>query len=140
MPRITYFPTGDDPLSPTCRRARQHASELLDDELDLPTRIRLRAHLTTCHECRHFSDELQSLTLRLRRHELAPAPLLTLDRRRPRKFVVPTAVALAAAALIAVTVLQTRNSADRARLLPRTEGIFLRVESKISYDHTTHLS
>jgi anti-sigma factor RsiW len=141
MSRITLSPTGDDRLRNRCRRARQHASELLDGELGLPARFRLRAHLATCDECRHFGQELRSLTLRLRGHELGPAPVraLALERRRRRKLFVPGAVALAASAVVAVAVVQL-NAAHRTHLQPRTEGIFLRVESKLSYDHTTHMS
>jgi hypothetical protein len=139
MSPITSPPAAHDRLSRACRRSRRRASELLDDELALPARLGLQAHLTTCSECRHFCRELQLLTTRLRGHQLPSTPLLGLERHGRRRIIAHTTVALAAAAVVTAAVLEARPT-HRTNLLPRTEGIFLRVESNISYDHTTHMS
>ncbi|GJD98502.1 zf-HC2 domain-containing protein [Methylobacterium isbiliense] len=56
-----------------CREAAEHASALLDHDLDLTLRARLRLHLAACAPCRRFAEQVRA-TRDLLRGAPAPAP------------------------------------------------------------------
>ena len=43
-----------------CREVTDRASELIDGDLDLVTRLRVRAHLVACRECRRFIRQMRA--------------------------------------------------------------------------------
>ncbi|WP_407518792.1 zf-HC2 domain-containing protein [Methylobacterium oryzisoli] len=60
-----------------CREAAEHASALLDRDLDLTLRARLRLHLAACAPCRRFAEQVRATRDLLRD---TPAPALAPDR------------------------------------------------------------
>ena len=121
-----------------CHAARQQVSAQLDGELDQLGRVRLRAHLARCAECRRFAGELKSITVRLRREELEPVPARAYSEWRSHVKLVASAVGtLAAASVIAIAVAHPTGS--RADGPPLSQG-FQWHSDPSAYNHTTHMT
>ena len=56
----------------TCRDLTEEASRLLDSDLPMTRRLRLRAHLAICAMCRAYLDQLRKTRTLLSRRPLAP--------------------------------------------------------------------
>ncbi len=55
------------PFRLTCKEAHRLVSEVLDRELPLGDRLRLRFHLLACDSCTHFKEQVQLLRAAMRR-------------------------------------------------------------------------
>jgi len=86
-----------------CVRARESASELLDDELPELDATRLDWHLRSCAQCRAYAAQLRALAVTVR---TAPAEQPELPVRLPARRVRRPAIRLqtAAAAVLLVGV------------------------------------
>jgi len=121
-----------------CHAARQQISAQLDGELDQFGRVRLRAHLARCAECRRFAGELKSITVRLRREELEPVPARAYGEWRSHvKLVVSAAGTLAAASVIAIAAVHTANSHSAPPLV--SQSIQWHADPS-QYNHSTHIA
>ena len=43
---------------PSCREVTNRTSDLIDGELDLASRLKVRLHLLACHHCRRFVKQM----------------------------------------------------------------------------------
>jgi len=57
-----------------CRDLTEDASRLLDGDLALPRRLRLRLHLALCAMCRTYMDQMRKSRALVARRPLAPMP------------------------------------------------------------------
>ena len=55
-----------------CRDLTEDASRLLDGDLPLPRRLRLRLHLALCSMCRGYMDQMRKTRALVARRPLAP--------------------------------------------------------------------
>jgi len=55
-----------------CRDLTEDASRLLDGDLALPRRLRLRLHLALCSMCRTYMDQMRKTRALVARRPVAP--------------------------------------------------------------------
>lgn len=87
-------------LPEACYRTRQHVSLRLDahiSELELAV---MEHHIERCASCRAFAEDLETVTETLRSSELVEPPIRFEVPRRPARFGVSRAGAVAAAAAV----------------------------------------
>lgn len=58
----------------SCKQVAERASDLIDDELGLWDRLRMRLHLAMCHGCAHFVDQIRQTRALARLAGQANAP------------------------------------------------------------------
>ena len=90
-----------------CEHARRWAALTPDGELSELERRSLRSHLRTCASCTRFTQEVQGVTLLLRREELvSPSSITVVTRAAPRRHLLVARVRpIAAAAAVALMAL-----------------------------------
>lgn len=65
----------------TCREVYEEASDLLDDQLPLLSRLEIRMHLLLCRHCRRYVRQLRLLTRTLAaRGRTSKAPAEFIER------------------------------------------------------------
>ena len=123
----------------SCDRAREAASRALDDDLS-PFEARLLAeHLDVCADCRAFQASAAATAMELRdaAHERLTYPVTLPRRRSLRPFQGSAAAAMAAAAVLVLTVAAPvdlddvrssplaapATSSDESRLVPDGETL-----------------
>jgi predicted anti-sigma-YlaC factor YlaD len=57
-----------------CRDLTEDASRLMDGDVALPRRLRLRLHLALCSMCRTYMDQMRKTRAMVARRPLAPMP------------------------------------------------------------------
>ena len=129
------------PTSPAasrvCLLAREQISARLDGELDQLATIRLRVHLAGCATCRSFQRELETITDQLRAAEPETVPPRTHPVWRTHRKVTAFGMALAAASLIAVVLVNPTGNHERPDLT--IHNLQWHADPS-AYDHTSRMA
>jgi predicted anti-sigma-YlaC factor YlaD len=107
-----------------CRRSVEYISRELDGDLAEFEGALLRAHLSSCEECRSVAERMTAHTVALRSAVLEPIPhpIALPSRRRHRVSAAAGAAAAVAAAVVGVTTFvgfRVNDQASARQALPR---------------------